>query len=70
VLLCFGDSSSEDKYGEAQMTDSMLSKVYDLLRGNISMSAINVSSEVKLLLDKDLYISPNGILCRTSPEGR
>ena len=46
------------------MDDTLLGEVYGLLRD------ITISSDMKRLLDENLYISLNGILCRTSLEGR
>ena len=64
-----GEIWSEDKFRAAQMDDTLLGEVHGLLRDN-PISALTISSDMKRLLDENLYISLNGILCRTSLEGR
>ena len=71
-VLCFGRRHlvTEDKFRAEQMDDTLLGEVYGLLRGDNPMSALTISSDMKRLLDENLYISLNGILCRTSLDGR
>ena len=57
--MCYvlvGDIWSEDKFRAAQMDDTLLGEVYGLLRDN-PMSALTISSDMKRLLDENLYIS-------------
>ena len=65
----FWSETSGQRFRAAQMDDTLLGEVYGLLRDN-PMSALTISSDMKRLLDENLYISLNGILCRTSLEGR